>query len=155
MVNQICFMVMPFGKKATGIVAEGVPQNIDFDSLWFNALQPALVELEYDPVRADQDTSALIIQEMLERLAASDLIVADLSIPNGNVYYEVGFRHAMREAGCVLLSAEWSKPLFDMVQMRRLTYPLKSEVVAGDEAKTIRDLLVDKLPEMAKAKGPA
>src|SRR6185436_16491406 len=45
MVNPICFMVMPFGKKATGVAAEGVPPMIDFDSLWFNALQPALAEL--------------------------------------------------------------------------------------------------------------
>jgi hypothetical protein len=31
---------------------------------------------------------------MIERLAISDLVLADVSIPNGNAYYEVGIRHA-------------------------------------------------------------
>ncbi len=155
MVRPICFVVMPFGKKATGSSSEGVPATVEFDTLWLNAFEPALRGLGYDAVRADQDTSALIIQEMLERLAASDLIVADLSIPNANVYYEVGFRHGIRETGCVLIAAEWAKPLFDMQQMRRLTYPLKDEVVAGDQAKAIRDVLTERLPRLAAAQTPA
>ena len=63
-------------------------------------------------MRADQETGALIINQMLERLYFSDLVLADLTIPNGNVYYEIGLRHAARESGCVLLAADWSKQLF-------------------------------------------
>ena len=62
----------------------------------------------YDSVRADQDVRSLIINEMLERLYFSDLVLADMTIPNGNVYYEVGVRHACRDVGCVLLAADWS-----------------------------------------------
>ena len=58
-----------------------------------------ITELGYESVRADQDTGASIILEMLERLFFSDLVVADLTIPNGNVYYEIGIRHASRETG--------------------------------------------------------
>src|SRR3954454_10962840 len=155
MFQPICFMVMPFGKKATGSPAPGAPAIVDFDVLWRDALKPALQTLGYEPVRADQDTSALIIQEMLERLAASDLIVADMSIPNANVYYEVGFRHGLRESGCVLIAAEWSKPLFDVQQMRRIAYPLPSESISNDEAKVIQDRLIEQLPNYANAQGPA
>jgi hypothetical protein len=42
----------------------------------------------YDPVRADQDTGALIITQMIERIYFADLVLADMTIPNGNVYYE-------------------------------------------------------------------
>jgi hypothetical protein len=58
-------------------------------------------------VRADQDTGALIITQMIERLYFADLVLADMTIPNGNVYYEVGVRHAAKEIGCVLLAADW------------------------------------------------
>jgi hypothetical protein len=48
-------------------------------------------------VRADQDTGALIITQMVERLYFADLVLADMTIPNGNVYYEVGVRHAAKK----------------------------------------------------------
>ena len=48
-------------------------------------------------------------RDMLERLTLADLVVADMTQSNGNVYYEVGIRHGAKEAGCVLISAEWSK----------------------------------------------
>lgn len=47
-----------------------------------------------------------------------------MTIPNGNVYYEVGVRHAAKKTGCVLLAADWSKQLFDVAQMRTVRYPL-------------------------------
>jgi hypothetical protein len=87
------------------------------------ALRPAIESLNYTPVRADQDLGGLIIPEMIERLAISDLVIADVSIPNPNVYYELGIRHACQRRGCVLIAAEWAKPLFDIQQMRQLRYP--------------------------------
>ena len=48
-----------------------------------------------------------IIGQMLGRLYFADLVLADMTIPNGNVYYEVGIRHAAQKTGCVLLSADW------------------------------------------------
>ena len=103
--------------------------TVDFNALWEKAYAPAIQELGYDPVRADGDVGSLIIQEMLERLAISDLVIADLTIPNANVYYEIGVRHAARPIGCVLVSADWSRPLFDVDQMRRITFPLPEETV--------------------------
>ena len=91
-----------------------IPETIDFDALWNKALLPVITDLGYDAVRADQDTGASIILEMLERLLSSDLVIADMTVPNGNVYYEIGIRHASRRTGCLLTSADWAKPLFDI-----------------------------------------
>src|SRR3954463_2000351 len=110
----ICFMVMPFGKKANPDPQRG-PATIDFDALWEKALEPFIRrDLGFQAIRADQEIGALIIVEMIERLAVSDLVIADVTIPNGNVYYEVGVRHAARETGCVMIAAEWSRQLFDI-----------------------------------------
>jgi len=54
-------------------------------------------DLGYKAIRAGEEIGALIIVEMIERLAMSDLVIADVTIPNGNVHYEVGVRHAARE----------------------------------------------------------
>jgi tetratricopeptide (TPR) repeat protein len=137
--KPICFVVMPFGKKPVPAKPPEAPDAIDFDALWQKALLPVIQDLGYDPVRADQDTGSSIILEMLERLFFSDLVVADMTIPNGNVYYEVGIRHASRRTGCVLISADWARPLFDTAQMRRLTYRLPEGVVTDATAAGIRD----------------
>jgi hypothetical protein len=137
MAKPVCFMVMPFRVKKTGAEL-GKPSEIDFDALWNKALAPAIMELGFDPVRADQDLGALIITEMIERLALSDLVIADLTIPNANVYYEVGVRHAAARTGCVLIAAEWAKPLFDVDQMRQVRYPLVEGAIEDSTAADIK-----------------
>ena len=137
-------MVMPFGTKPTGAEPGKGPAQIDFNALWDKALRPMIEsDLGYLPVRADQDAGSLIIQAMIERLAISDLVIADMTISNANVYYEVGVRHAAQRRGCVLIAADWSKPLFDVAQMRRLTYPMTESVVTDDGAAAIRQALKD------------
>ena len=120
----VCFMIMPYGRKPTQAEPGRGPAEIDFNALWDRGYVPIIKALGYEPVRADQDTGALIIGQMLERLYFADLVLADMTIPNGNVYYEVGIRHAAQKTGCVLLAADWSKQLFDVVQMRTVRYPL-------------------------------
>jgi len=147
-------MVMPFGVKDTGIMDGSGPAKINFDTLWHKALEPALEDMGYTAIRADQDLGALIIQEMLERLALADLVVADLTIPNGNVYYEVGIRHATRQTGCVLISADWAKPLFDVAQMRRVAYPLPSGDLTDEQASVIRTKLQQDVRALADGRTP-
>ena len=139
--RPVCFMVMPFGIKAVQPKPDNAPDQIDFDALWNKALVPLISELGYEPVRADQDTGASIILEMLERLYFSDLVVADMTIPNGNVYYEIGIRHACKASGCLLISADWTRALFDTSQMRRLVYPLPEGSVTDASAEAIKAAL--------------
>jgi len=133
-----CFMIMPYGRKATQADPKRGPAEIDFNALWDRGYVPVIKELGYEPVRADQDTGALIVGEMLERLYFADLVLADMTIPNGNVYYEVGIRHAAQRTGCVLLAADWSKQLFDVVQMRTVRYPLPEGNISDDTAAGLR-----------------
>lgn len=154
MPRPICFMVMPYGTKDTQTTAEKAPAKIDFDALWLKAYEPLLNELGYEPVRADQDVGASILHEMLERLYFSDLVLADMTIPNGNVYYELGVRHACKQTGCVLSAADWSKPLFDVAQMRRLTYPLPEGTISDATAEVIRNKLKDGIPALQAGDSP-
>ncbi len=134
----LCFMIMPYGRRPTQVEpSSNAPGEIDFNALWDRAFAPTIQSLGYDPVRADQDTGALIINQMIERLYFADLVLADMTIPNGNVYYEVGVRHAAKKTGCVLLAADWSKQLFDVAQMRTVRYPLSDGDVGEAAAKAV------------------
>lgn len=75
---------------------------------------------------------------MIERLALSDLVVADISIGNANVYYEIGVRHAAQRYGCVLISANWARVLFDINQMPRVVYTMNAGTTTDDTAEAIR-----------------
>jgi tetratricopeptide (TPR) repeat protein len=147
-------MVMPYGKKETGAQPGKGPAKIDFDALWQKAFEPLIKELGYDPVRADQDIGALIVHEMLERLYFSDLVLADMTLPNGNVYYEVGVRHAARDKGCVLIGADWSRPLFDLDQARRVRYPLPEGEITDQTAEAIKASLKSAVPSLAAGVSP-
>lgn len=147
-------MVMPYGIKKTDASPGQGPAEINFDLLWDRALRPAIEALGYDPVRADQDVGALIIHEMLERLYFSDLVLAEMTIPNGNVYYELGIRHACKSTGCVLLAAEGSRQLFDVAQMRTLRYPLTMTEVDEGAAKVIRDTIVERAQPLIAGLSP-
>ena len=152
--RPVCFMVMPFGKKKTDAPAGSGPAEVNFDALWEKALSPVIESLGYEPVRADQDVGALIVHEMLERLYFSDLIIADMTIPNGNVYYEVGIRHACQRSGCILVAADWAKPLFDVAQMRRVSYPLAEGDITDTTAAAIIATLKTNIPAMVNGQSP-
>jgi hypothetical protein len=147
-------MVMPFGVKDIESDHPDAPSKVDFDALWRDVHAPVLRQLGYRPVRADCDLGALIVNEMVQRLAIADLVVADISLPNANVYYEIGIRHAAQRNGCVLVAAEWSRPVFDLDQMRRLVYPLPDGACGADTAKGAKKVLRRGLPALADGGSP-
>jgi tetratricopeptide (TPR) repeat protein len=148
-------MIMPYSIKPTGATAGSeAPDKVDFDRLWEAALRPAIDKAGYEPVRANEDLGALIINEMIERLAISDLVLADVSIPNGNVYYEVGIRHAAQRQGCIMTAAIWSKPLFDIDQMRQVRYPLPTESISLETAAEIIKIIETAIPVMSAGESP-
>ncbi len=154
MAKPVCFMVMPFGVKPTNAEPGKGPPKVNFDALWDNAFDPLIRDLGYEPVRADKDSGALIINEMIERLTLADVVVADVSLPNANVYYEIGVRHAAKETGCVLVAADWSRQVFDIDQMRQLRYPLPEGEITPDTVKSIRSELKAGVAKMTESTSP-
>jgi len=152
--RQIAFLVMPFGRKHTGLRRAGVPSEVDFDALWDKVYEPLLTDLGYRAVRADRDAGALIVSQMVQRLVLADLIVADVTLANANVYYEVGVRHAAGPVGCVLTSAEWAEPVFDLAQMRQVRYPLGDGGIDDATAAAARQALGANLESLSRGRSP-
>lgn len=152
--KPIAFVAMPYGKRPTGINADNVPTEIDFEKLWQRAIAPALRKLNYAPIRADEQTGSVILKDMLEQLKYAELVIADLTLPNGNVYYEAGIRHGGREKGCVLIAASWSDTLFDVQQLTQLRYPLTTNNPNFEDYERISRYLSKNIPPLISSTSP-
>jgi len=118
--RAVCFIIMPFGQKP-----DAAGQLVDFDAVFREIIAPAVEQAGLAGVRADEEMGSGIIHKLMyERLLLSDYAVADLSIMNANVYYELGIRHAVRPASTVLLAASASRLPFDLGPTRALPYAL-------------------------------
>src|SRR5215471_9200941 len=120
------FVAMPFGTKeaqAAVAAAEGKAAtpaiNVDFDRVYKDLIAPALVKADCIPFRADQEPGAGDIRtDMFFELVTADVIVADISILNPNVFYELGVRHGVRPRGVMMMHGGWSKRPFDIAPDR-------------------------------------
>lgn len=116
----IAFCVMPYGVRAhpdTG-------RRLDCDALYRDVIAPAAEAAGCRPLRADYEAGGGFVHgAMFERLLLADVVVADLSLPNPNVYYELGIRHATRPRATVTLGCFDDAPApFDVAPLRHITY---------------------------------
>jgi tetratricopeptide (TPR) repeat protein len=112
------FVVMPFGKK------KGPDDRwIDFNSIYQDLIKPALLEAGFEPFRADEESvSGDILTDMFQELLLADLVIADLSIDNANVFYELGVRHSLRKRGLIHIQCGRAYMPFDIFNVRTLPY---------------------------------
>ena len=86
------FVIMPFGKKKA---PDGT--MLDFDAVYKELLAPTIVAAGLAPHRADADRRGGSIHlDMFQDLLLAEFVVADLTLDNPNVWYEIGVRHALR-----------------------------------------------------------
>lgn len=154
MPRKIAFVAMPFGKRPSNLRKEGVPITVDFNAIWDKAIAPALEELGYAVIRADEQSGSVIIKDMLEQLIYADLVIADISVSNANVYYEAGVRHVAKEQGCVLIGAEWAEPVFDLGQIRQVRYPYTHETSSENDFEAIKKAIKEGVEACYTSKSP-
>jgi len=108
-----CFVISPIGKR-------GSEQREWADTIFEHVITPAL-ENRYTIERADRIAeSGLISHQIIERLVTSELVIADLSYSNPNVYYELALRHAIKKPVVHLMQARQPIP-FDVSMMRMIS----------------------------------
>jgi tetratricopeptide (TPR) repeat protein len=114
------FVIMPFGRKNVPDGAE-----IDFDAVYARLLAPAVKAAGLQPHRADAERrGGSIHADMFQELLLAEFVVADLTVDNPNVWYEIGVRHALRASGAVLTYALRDHLPFDIAGQRMQRYTL-------------------------------
>ncbi|MBX2989734.1 MAG: tetratricopeptide repeat protein [Bacteroidetes bacterium] len=117
------FVAMPFGVK----------EGIDFNRVYSDLIKPALEYAGFDVFRADEEIRGGNIRtDMFQELLLADLVLADLSIDNPNVWYELGVRHALRSRGVIQIQSGRTYTPFDIYTDRSLRYHLKNGVPDPD-----------------------
>ena len=120
------FIVRPFGTK----------EGIDFDRVERELIDPVLDALGLEGrTTADIFRAGNIRTDMFERLLLADVVIADISIHNANVYYEIGIRHALRPRTTILIRSGAHEVPFDLSTDRYLAYDL-ADLDASREALT-------------------
>ena len=109
--NGQCFVLMPFAPNFTEVY-EVIKTAIEGPELGFSC------------DRADQlFGGGHIISDILRCLAASEIVIADLTTKNANVFYELGIAHTVKDMQKVLiLSQDINDVPFDLRHLRYIRY---------------------------------
>lgn len=121
--NIFAFVLMPFAPSFDDVYRIGIKE-------------PA----ESMGIRAERVDEQIYAEGMLERvyrqIDAADLIIADMSGQNPNVFYEVGYAHA-KDKLCILLTRDASDIPFDLKHRRHIIY--------GNSIRSLREQLMKDL----------
>jgi tetratricopeptide (TPR) repeat protein len=120
--NLTCFIDMPFGQKTD--LTSGV--TVDFDQIFNEGIRPAVEAAGLECIRGDMESSGGIIHTaMFARLLLSEFVIADLTLENPNVFYELGVRHTARPYTTIPIFATISDLPFDVSLVRAIPYDLE------------------------------
>jgi hypothetical protein len=138
------FIVRPFGKKNVFEIVKGPKKSIeveyDFDLVETNLIKPAMKALNLTGGTTGEIFEAGEIREdMFSALLLADIVIADISIYNANVFYELGIRHALRDKVTILIKSRgFDNTPFDLIGYRYISYErTKPEASLEDLLKAI------------------
>lgn len=99
-----------------------MPFATEFDDIYEYLIRGSLSDAGFDVIRADDIRNQRnILADVVQNIVDGDLIVADLSTANSNVYYELGLAHAIGKP-VILLAQDIEEVPFDLQSYRILIY---------------------------------
>ena len=105
--NLELFVVMPFGVRRAA--REHSVDRLNFDD-FYTVIRDIAKSEGWQPTRIDELSEiGNITNQYLRLLYNADLVLADISIPNANVYYEIGVRQAISTGGTLLVAAQYTE----------------------------------------------
>src|SRR5260370_617275 len=126
-----CFVISPIGSESSDARRRS-------DQVLKHIFKAALEPLGYKVIRADEISApGSITLQILDRILESELVIADLTDHNPNVFYELAVRHASTKPVIHLIDKQQKIP-FDVADLRAIYFDLhlddpdraKAEIVA-------------------------
>lgn len=112
-----CFIVCPIGSEDSDIRRRS-------EQLFNHILEPICDENNFECIRVDKiNSNDSITSTIVEYLKSSDLVIADLTNHNPNVFFEVGYRSALQKPSIHIIEKDNVLP-FDVSAIRTLHYDL-------------------------------
>lgn len=117
------FVLMPFDPK--------------FDDLYKFGIKEPASELDILAERVDEQIySEGILERIYRQIELADVVIAEMTGQNSNVFYEVGYAHGKGKL-CIFSTAEADDIPFDLKHRRH--------IVHGNSIKTLRERLIEEL----------
>ncbi len=108
-VNVKAFVIMDFNEK--------------YSSVYTEIIKPVCENLGIECIRADEQCfPGTIIQDIIESIKECDIIIADITPDNPNVYFEVGYAYALGKNPILLMNKSREKLPFDVSGFRMIMY---------------------------------
>jgi hypothetical protein len=96
--------------------------SAEFDDVYRDVVREVCVGYELDVLRADEvNGPGLVIGDIIRHIGASQLVIADITPSNPNVYFEVGYALALNKP-TILLARKGTPLPFDVAGFRVLFY---------------------------------
>lgn len=90
-VEKVCFVIAPIGEADSDIRKRS-------DQVLKHIVRPAASSCEYKVLRADEiEKPGMITSQVIQHVVNEQLVIADLTGWNPNVFYELAIRHAIRK----------------------------------------------------------
>ena len=130
--KRTCFVVCPIGQEGSEIRNRA-------DIIFNHIVEPACDKFSLTPLRSDKIAmTGVITHKIIKHLKDSDIVIADLTGHNPNVFYELGIRHALGRPVIIIKSNSDKRP-FDIQSINILDYSSLDHV----EMTRLKGLVVD------------
>lgn len=104
----------------------------EYNDLYKEVIKPVSENFGFECERADEaHTTNPILQDIIQSLKESSVIIADITPNNPNVFYELGYAHAINKPTILLCDRKREKLPFDISGFRTLFY---DNTIAGKTA---------------------
>jgi hypothetical protein len=139
-VPKKCFLISPLGPADS-------PTRIAADFFREDIVRAALA-VEFEVKRADDYNQAgNITSQVIQAIASADLIVADLTKKNANVYYELGVAHSYKRHVVPVKNGDDDPEVlpFDNYTERTLFYSMKTVELRNSAKEVLKKMVQETL----------
>jgi hypothetical protein len=146
--EEHCFVIMAISEQKYDSI------EISYDNLkdnYENVIKPAIQAARpgINVLRADEcAVPGTITTDILTHLMYDSFVIADITFPNPNVYYELGLRHCFKPGTILIKNADVKiKAPFDLSHQRYIEYECTPKGIK-DLAKQLKDFFMwyDRFP---------
>ncbi len=114
-----CFVISPIGRRDS-------KARIRSDDILKKIIKPVMKSFNYHTIRADEISKpGKITEQIIKELSDADIVIADLTDHNPNVFYELGVRQLLYKP-YIQIICEGQKIPFDVSEIRTIDIDYKS-----------------------------
>lgn len=138
--TKTCFIVSPIGDENSDIRKRA-------DDLYDFILEPVCRECGFECTRADRiQESGIITSDIIKLLRESDLVIADMTGHNPNVFYEMGFRYALDKPVIQMIDKKGNIP-FDLGAIRTIKYDIHDFRDAENVKMNLKEYIINSIKD--------